>query len=154
MRAETLKVILFQTILIVGLTSCGEEVLYHDNIDFENGKWPAELSSGFELNIDDSASNYNLAYTIRNSIDYPYYNLYLKYSIKDSLGKVIDENLQEVILMDQKTGRPFGSGFGEMYDHQFISVRDFKLHHYMRHDSLPEIYSIGLKLIKSDGQTD
>jgi gliding motility-associated lipoprotein GldH len=109
---------LFIVILLMGISSCSEDVAFQETVDLE-GKWPANKKLIFEFDIDDTASNYMLIYTIRNSIDYPYYNLYVKYSIKDTLGRKIDENLQELMLMDKKTGRPLGQGFGQMNDHSF-----------------------------------
>jgi gliding motility-associated lipoprotein GldH len=147
-------------LLSFGLFSCTENVIYQNNIDFESGKWPSEFDADFIIDIADTAATYDLAYTLRNSLDYPYYNLYLQYQIKDSTGNTLDKNLQELILMNPKTGEPLGNGFSKMYDHQFISVREykfpvqgkyhFKVFHYMRHDTLPEIYSLGLKVIKND----
>lgn len=147
-------------LLLAGLLSCTENVVYQNNIDFDSGKWPMESNTDFVFVVKDTSVSYNLAYTLRNSLDYPYYNLYLKYQIKDSTGNTIDENLQELILMNPKTGQPLGSGFSKMFDHQFISVRDykfpapgkyhFKVTHYMRHDTLPEIYSLGLKVIQNE----
>ncbi len=153
----------FQTILltfVVLLSSCGESAVYQNNVDLPNGKWALNQNIPFEINIDDTSSAYNIAYTLRNGLDYPYYNLYLKYSLKDSLGKTISENLQELILMNKKTGEPYGSGFGDKYDHQFISMRNFKfpypgkfhfnIIHYMRTDTLSEVYSLGLKIIEAE----
>ena len=85
--------------------------------DLEKGKWASDEMIDFEININDTSQKYHLVYTLRNSLNYPYYNLYLKYKLKDSIGSTLSENLQELILMDKKTGKPFGSGFGDMYDH-------------------------------------
>lgn len=142
------------------MISCGESTIYQNNKDLPEGKWGINQNIPFEIQIDDTAGRYNIAYTLRNGLDYPYYNLYLKYSLKDSLGSTISENLQELILMNKKTGKPYGSGFGDKYDHQFISLKDFEfpyqgkyyfnIIHYMRVDTLPEIYSVGLKIFQSE----
>jgi gliding motility-associated lipoprotein GldH len=141
------------------LLSCGEEAIYQENVEFENAKWAMNNNVKFEFTIDDIDRNYNLVYMLRNSLDYRYYNLYMQYTLRDSVGEIVDQNLQEVILMNKKTGEPYGRGFSNIYDHQFVSLRDYKFEHsgkyhfiidqYMRLDTLPEIYSIGLKILNS-----
>lgn len=144
--------------------SCSNETVYQENIDFKTGKWPSAYAAQFPFIIQDTSKTYDLVYMLRNNLDYPYYNLYLKYSIKDTLGNKLDENLQELILSNKKTGKPFGSGFGSTYDHQFYSVKNFSfpyngtyyfhIIHYMRKDSLDGIQSIGLKILNSEKQTE
>lgn len=147
------------SILLISV-SCSDEVVHEDMKDIVDGKWASNDNIKFKFNIEDSARSYHLVYMLRNGIDYNYYNLYLKFHLLDSVGNEIEGNLQELILMDSKTGKPLGKGFGSFYDHQFISVRDFTfpyngtyyfdVHNYMRPDTLNEIYALGFKVIPSD----
>ena len=142
------------------MLSCIDEPVYQNQIDLNKGEWNYEKNLQFEFQIEDTSETYNLIYLIRNGLDYPYYNLYLRYTLKDSVGNNIDQRLQELILMDKKTGKPLGRGFGDKYDHQFVSLRNYKfenlgkyylyIDHYMRKENLPEIYSVGLKVIKTE----
>ncbi len=154
----TAKSFYFSLVIVIFLSACGENTVYQNNMDLPNKKWASEQNILFDFEIEDTLSDYNIAYTLRNGLDYPYYNLYLKYELKDSSGGSISTGLQELILMNKKSGKPYGSGFGDKYDHQFISLRNYKfpyegkyyfnIMHYMRVDSLPELYSVGLKVIK------
>lgn len=162
MKISKIKKLLY-VFLLITIASCADEGIYQDNIDFENGKWSSENPAKFKFDVSDTNSYYHFVYQVRNNLDYGYYNLYVQYSLKDSLGNKIEGNLQELLLMDSKTGKPFGSGFGTMYDHQFYAMKNFKfenpgsyqfmVRHYMRHDTLEGIYSVGLKLLKSDSET-
>ncbi|MEQ8359093.1 MAG: gliding motility lipoprotein GldH [Cytophagales bacterium] len=150
----------FGLVIVVFLSACGENTVYQNNVDLSSGKWASQQNILFDFDVEDTTGAYNIAYTLRNGLDYPYYNLYLKYSLKDSSGGTISSGLQELILMNKKSGKPYGSGFGDKYDHQFISLRNFKFPYtgkyyfnivqYMRIDSLPELYSVGLKVIKAE----
>ena len=61
-------------------------------------------------------------------------------------------------LFDPKTGEPFGNGLGDVFDHQFLLLENykferpgpynFKLQQYMRMDSLPEVLSAGIRVEK------
>ena len=63
-----------------------------------------------------------------------------------------------MFLMDAKTGRPLGSGIGDIYDHQFELLHDLKfnaagtykiiLKQYMRKDPLPGILAVGIRVEK------
>jgi gliding motility-associated lipoprotein GldH len=58
--------------------------------------------------------------------------------------------------MDAKTGKPQGTGLGDIFNHQFDLLHGFRfpktgtynmtLKQYMRQDPLPDIYSIGLRI--------
>ena len=67
--------------------------------------------------------------------------------------------MTEFNLFEQKTGRPLGSGIGDIYDHQLWLLSSYgfdepgeytiRLQQYMRLDSLEHILSIGLRVQSS-----
>jgi gliding motility-associated lipoprotein GldH len=139
--------------------ACDPDRLYERNQDLENYQWYIDTIPAFGFTIDNAAVPYNVYYNIRNASMYPYYNLYVTYYLSDSTGKIISSRLQELTLMDQKTGKPLGDGMGDIFDHRIQSLENFKFPHpgnytfkvkqYMRKDPLPGIMSVGVRVEKA-----
>ncbi len=110
----------------------------------------------FTFPVDATEDQFRLSYLVRNTADYSYYNLYLKFTLEDSLHQVIESQMQEVILFDPKTGKPYGSGLGDLFSHEFPAIDNFtfpykgkftfSVQQYMRVESLAGIQSLGLKV--------
>ncbi len=122
--------------------------------------WHKDSLANFEFEITDAKINYMLIYHVRNEVTYPYSNLFMRYHLKDSMGKLIETRLDEMFLADSKTGKPKGRGFGEMRDQQFQFYSAFKfpysgkyslsLQQYMRQDILTGIGAVGLRIEKAE----
>ena len=149
----TLYYLLF---IAIFFSACDKYRVYESNIDMKDMKWYADSVKKYTFLIEDSQINYNLLYNVRNTLNYPYYNLYIKYELKDSTGKTLSTDLQEVQLMDAKTGEPFGSGLGDIFDHRFYAIKNFKfpaagrytmtVKQYMRQDPITEIMAFGIRV--------
>jgi len=102
---------------------------------------------------------YNIYYNLRNSLSYPYYNLYLTRYLTDEKGTQIESRLDEILLMDPKTGEPRGEGLGDLFDHKVLIKNNYRfpkpgtytirIKQYMRQDPLPEILSVGIAVEKA-----
>ncbi|GAB4194293.1 MAG: hypothetical protein OHK0057_15560 [Thermoflexibacter sp.] len=122
-------------------------------------KWANNQIISFDFEIQDTQVAYNLYYNIRNTLSYPYYNLYIIYELKDSTGKAIAEKMIENNLMHPKTGKPFGKGIGDLFDHRFPLLTNYRfaqsgkytlhLRQYMRMQELPEIVAVGCRIEKA-----
>ncbi|MFN4147241.1 MAG: gliding motility lipoprotein GldH [Runella sp.] len=136
--------------------SCRPEGVYKAHTDIKDGLWYIKNEPSFTFEISDTTQSYNIYYLVRNSIQYPYYNLYLKRFLLDDSSKVISEALNELILMDEKTGKPLGDGLGDLFDHKIVALKNyhfakagkytFKMQQYMRQDPLPAILSVGISV--------
>jgi gliding motility-associated lipoprotein GldH len=132
--------------------------IFEKNVEFTQKNWFADSAATFDFEITDEKIAYNIYYNIRNTISYQYYNVYVTYYLEDAKGKVIDSQLQDIKLMDDKTGQPYGNGVGDIFEHQLLALKSykfkqkgkyrFKIKQYMRHNPLKEIISIGIKLEK------
>ena len=98
---------IFYIILVVStlFTSCSSYE-YENIYELDHG-WHQDSILNFVFEITDVNSEYDINYKLRNYLDYQYYNLYLKYFIVDAEGKKISSSVQEVILMNSKTGKPY-----------------------------------------------
>ncbi len=147
-------------LLCVVAFSCNTDpnTVYKQHEDIEDGKWFLKNEPTFTYEIADTTQRYNVFYLVRNSQAYPYYNLYIKQFLLDDKQKPINETLNELILMDEKTGKPLGDGMGDLFDHKIVALKNFKfsrkgkysikIRQYMRQDPLPEILSMGISIEK------
>lgn len=142
----------------MGLNACDSNRIFEQNVDITQTKWHKDSVLKFSFEITDTLSKYNFYYNIRNTVSYPFYNMYVTYYLVDSLDRRISSDLQNIDLMHSKTGKPYGDGLGDIFSHQLLALPNvrflkkgkytFKLKHYMRRDPLPEIVSMGLRIEK------
>ena len=137
-------------------TACDETRVYEKNVDFPNQRWAVDSIPLFEFEISDASKPYNIYWNVRNTVAYPYRNLYLTYYIEDTTGRRLTTDLHNMLLFEPKTGKPYGSGLGDIFSHQFMALPNFKfdregvyrirLEQYMRTDTLPEVVSVGTRV--------
>lgn len=142
-------------LLALLVIACDNQRVFENYVEFPARKWPAKEPATFEFEIKNAAQEYNLYYEVRNSIDYPWERIFVRYELKDSTA-VLSEKLVFNTLFE-KSGKPLGrSGLGDVYDHQFevlthyrfpqAGTYRFTLHHENRQDSLAGILAIGLRV--------
>ena len=138
------------------LSGCKDNRVYEFNYIMSQNNWYIDTVPTFTFNIDEPQKQYNVLLNIRNTIAYPYYNLFVKYQLCDSIGNKLQGQQVEMMLLDAKTGRPQGSGIGDLYFHQFPVLTKYqfpykgkfkvKIIQYMRANPLPEIMSAGVRI--------
>ena len=150
---------LFTAILL--FSGCDSNRVYEDNIDFQNRIWSASDIKTFDFHIARPGLRYNVYINLRNTSEYPHYNIYIRYTLKDTLQNNLKSELININLFDPKMGIPNGkSSAGDIFEHQQIMLDNFTFpdsgkyilsyQQYMRYDSLPEIISVGLRVEKTD----
>ncbi len=146
-------------------SSCSDTRIFDNDFDLPQATWHVDSVQTFVIDVKDTALSYNLYHKVRNASDYEFYNLYIKYTIADSLHQKLAGELQEMILFDPKTGAPYGSGLGDIFSHEFPAKQNyrfpspgryyFKVQQYMRQPNLKGIHSVGLRVdIASDAVSD
>ena len=138
--------------------SCDSNAIYKSYVDLKDTNWYVKNVPTFTFEVKDETVPYNIYLLVRNASQYPYNNLYVTRYIYGTDGKILSNRLEEIMLFDQKTGKPLGDGLGDIYDHKVISSRSFmfptkgkytiKLKQYMRQDPLPYIMSMGVSVEK------
>ncbi|MEQ8470627.1 MAG: gliding motility lipoprotein GldH [Marinoscillum sp.] len=141
------------------LVACDSNRVFEENEDLTDRVWLEENILDFEFEIEDATKDYSIYANIRNTKDYPFYNLYYHYSLLDSLGKPLKKDLMNIDLFHPKTGEPYGSGLGDMFDHQQVVLSPFsfpdagrytiRMEQYMRRDSLHNVVSVGVRVEKN-----
>jgi gliding motility-associated lipoprotein GldH len=145
---------IFVLSLIIG--SCDSNRVFENTADINNAYWLADSIKSFEFIIPDERIGYNISFSIRNGVEFPHSNIYVQYIISDSTNNVLDEELRNFQLFHPKSGYPFGNGSGNLFEHKFDLLVDYKFPYngpykikfqqYMRYDSLPQVYSIGVRV--------
>lgn len=143
--------------LLVSLLGCDGNRLFEENKDLPNTEWLQTEKISFEFRIRDLGKDYALLCNIRNTSDYPYARLFIKYSLKDSTGSALTKDLVPIFLFDAKTGKPFGkSGIGDVFDNQVTLLNNHtfpytgrytvEFEQSMRQDTLAGVSAVGYRL--------
>lgn len=144
--------------LTILLASCDDSVVYKAQEDLKDGLWYIKNKPEFKVKIEDTLSQYNIFYIFRNAQQYPYYNLYLTRKVTGPDGKMISNTLEELFVSNEITGKPFGKGLGDLFDHKVPVAKNysfprsgtytFQVSQSMRQNPLPFILSVGISVEK------
>ena len=155
MKFIRLAVVVFFVSLLSG---CDKNVVYKAHEDIDDGLWYIKNKPSFKVEITDTTQAYNLYYVLRNALQYPYYNLYITRNFVGSDGKVISNTLEEVFISNETTGKPYGHGLGDLFDHKIPFLKNhrfprsgtytFTISQSMRQNPLPFIISVGISVEK------
>jgi gliding motility-associated lipoprotein GldH len=156
--------------LLLVLNACDEQRVFERNVDIEDYAWHKDSVVHLQVPIENADVPYNIYYNVRNALSYPAQNLYLQIEVADSTGRTIASDLNNIELFDRQTGKPYGEGLGDIFDHQIPVYRDFKFPHpgvydvsiqhrmresdkrVMQGNSLPYIMSVGIRVEKAGAQ--
>lgn len=142
--------------LIAFLSACDSAKVYQDFVDFDEVYWHQDSTVTFAFEVEDTSLKYNMQALFRNSLAYPYHNMYYRYKFTGPSDSLISEDLMQIYLFDPKTGEPYGSGVGDMFDQKQALFENYsfdetgmykiELQQAMRLDTLPFIYSVGWRV--------
>ena len=143
-------------ILITLAISCDTARIYEVNNELADQGWLADSVQQFRFKISDTLQEYRILCNIRNTNSYPFRNIYVQYALADTTGNIMSSGLINRELFDATTGKPLGSGFGDVYDHSFPLAEnlsfpyrgeyDVSITQYMRRDTLPDVLAVGLRV--------
>lgn len=139
---------------------------YHD---LPKGVWSYDSIAAFRFSHQELENvPMRLDVHVRYSDLYPFYNLYIRYTLLSGADTLIKDKIADLTLMHPDSGEPFGvtsratgSGPGSLFlvsvpvekNLSFLNRTDsctLLISQYMRADSLPGIYGIGYKLLRTD----
>ncbi|WKN30963.1 gliding motility lipoprotein GldH [Porifericola rhodea] len=160
MKAFRPQLIIFVFSCLLSLAACDDQRVYEENYDFADKVWHVDSVPSFRFEISEPNQQYNIYWNVRNASNYPFRNLYVTYFLEDTLGRTISTDLHNMLLFDPKTGKPYGSGMGDIFSHQIMALPEFefdsagtyqiRLEQFMRTDSLKEVLSIGVRVEKAE----
>ncbi|MBE50027.1 MAG: hypothetical protein CMB92_04705 [Flammeovirgaceae bacterium] len=146
-------------ILFFIISSCNQNKIIHKFLDFDDNGWNSEFSCTYRFSTEDIDHNANISLSIRYDIEYPYQNFYYSYHILDSIDTIAKKELNEMILFDEKNGKPIGNGISKTFileekiiENLFLKRNSsFSIHIYqmMREENLLGIKSVGVLVEKN-----
>jgi len=141
--------------LVLMCSSCTQDRYFEDNQDFNDRIWNMDETASFVFNIDSTEFPYQIKLNVRNTMEYPFRNLYMKYLLKDS-SYLMNDQLLNLKLFEAKSGKPYGDHQSDIYSHQIIlqdsvyfpNSGEYKieLNQYMREKELEGIVSVGIRI--------
>lgn len=156
--ALVLKSILLSSLVIFGLSSCDNSLVYEENLSLENQVWKKSQTPVFEVVVTDTLQEYNFYINIRHGEDYAYSNLFLFMRTEFPDNKIARDTME--FLLQNGEGKWNGTGLGNLRDNQILFKKGLKfpfsgkyrfaLEQAMREDELQHISEIGLRIEKSN----
>ncbi|HAI76190.1 MAG TPA: gliding motility lipoprotein GldH [Microscillaceae bacterium] len=143
------------------LAACNSSVVVEKHVTLTQGQWNLQQVPAFEFTIQDTNATYQVDYIIENTLDYPFYNLYVRYECFDPSGKIVASQLQHVLLFEEKSGKPIGKPDwkAKNFTADLVAIpalkfktpgkHTFKLTQYMRQNPLKAVNKVGIRIQKT-----
>ena len=145
-------------LILALLVSCDSNQIFERNIELADYSWHKDSIIKFEVDIRDTINPHNIYINVRNTSRYEMQNLFLFLTTTSPTGVALRDTF-ECYLADER-GRWTGSGWGDIYDNQFIYKKNirfpvsgtytFEYIQAMRTDKLKYISDIGLRIEKAE----
>lgn len=149
---------LFFVFILAFLVSCDPNQVFERNVEIADFSWHKDTIIKFEVDIQDTISLHNIYINVRNTSRYEMQNLFLFLTTTSPNGISLRDTF-ECYLADER-GKWLGSGWGDIYDNQFIYKRNirfpvsgiytFEYVQAMRSEKLRYISDIGLRIEKAE----
>lgn len=120
--------------------------------------WAEDSVLHFSFRPSGPGQRVDLLYQVRHLSDYPFQNIYLKYTLRGPRRDTLVQSCDNLFLFEPATGKPVGRRAGKLiwldaYFLRNVTLRDtgtytLDVQQYMRRKSLNGIESIGLKIRK------
>ncbi|MCL2073173.1 MAG: gliding motility lipoprotein GldH [Marinilabiliaceae bacterium] len=145
----------FIVLSIFVMISCGNNVIYESQVDFEKG-WHKDTSAIFNVFIDDTVKITDFLLTFKHTDNYPYRNLWLFVSVDEPENNTHLKDTLE-LYMAHTRGEWFGKKKGKnyyvttYYKHAVKTAYrgnyKFEFRHGMRIDIIDDIKGIEFKIV-------
>lgn len=134
--------------------SCGNGVLFEENIRIDDATWKSSSPAKFEISVEDTVTGYDFYINVRNTGEYRFSNMYLFIGTVFPDGKTIRDTVE--CIMANPMGEWLGSGVGDLHEQSILFKRAvnfpmkgnyrFEFVQAMRQDPLPGIADVGLRI--------
>ncbi len=144
------------SVLMAGLfVSCNSNTIFNQNVELPANGWYKNNAVAFNIDIDDSLSNYNFALNLRNTTAYRYSNLYVFLITEFPNGNISRDTIE--CTLANKEGKWLGKGWGDIKENHIVLKSGlrfpltgnyrFLIQQAMRVDTLIGIHDVGLSLV-------
>ncbi len=148
--------ILLKLIITVALTSCSDDAIYDAYVPIPDSGWQEDSVVTFDVDVDDTTSEFGVIVMLRHNTQYPYQNFWLNREITFGGEQIHTDKISYQLA--KPTGEWLGKGFGDIktveapYNRQILRFQNkgtyqFRFQQGMREDHLIGIEEIGLRIV-------
>ncbi len=112
-------------LVVILFSACNNNVVYDENKEVNQQVWKTTDKLYYEVDITDTIKSYKLAINIRNTIEYPYSNIYFYMNTILPNGKVTKCDTIECYLA-YPDGTWKGKGNSKIRDNRFWIAKNIK----------------------------
>lgn len=112
-------------LVVILFSACNNNVVYDENKEVNQRAWKTTDKLYYEVDITDTIKSYKLAINIRNTIEYPYSNIYFYMNTILPNGKVTKCDTIECYLA-YPDGTWKGKGNSKIRDNRFWIAKNVK----------------------------
>ena len=112
-------------LVVILFSACNNNVVYDENKEVNQRAWKTKDKLYYEIDITDTIKSYKLAINIRNTIEYPYSNIYFYMNTILPNGKVTKCDTIECYLA-YPDGTWKGKGNSKIRDNRFWIAKNIK----------------------------
>lgn len=113
------KLVFIVFAFLIVFCSCNTKQVFNDTIDFENETWDKDSVVSFNVEIADTNALYDVVFTVTNSDDYPFANLYVFTDISSDTLLYLRDTIE--FILSSQDGEWLGTGL-------FGYTNEFNLH--------------------------
>ncbi|MBN1820377.1 MAG: gliding motility lipoprotein GldH [Prolixibacteraceae bacterium] len=103
---------------ILLFNACDNNRIYESYSHISNMGWNKDSVLNYSFHIQDTVTNYNLYFNLRNTVDYPFSNIWLFVSIASPESTVLTDTVE--FMLADPSGRWFGQGHGKFRDNKLL----------------------------------
>lgn len=153
---RNLKAVLLFVTVAVSFTACRQLDVYEKNVSVSNYQWKSSFVPGFDFEITDTVSAYNLYIVLRHTDAYHYNNIWLNITGVMDKDTLVSAPHVEMPLGSEDKGWE-GTGMDDIWEvrkainKKPVSFRKKGLYHFkvaqvMREDPLANVISVGMRV--------
>jgi gliding motility-associated lipoprotein GldH len=137
-------------------TSCSNDAYYEEFREVDKEAWHMHDIKEYMVDVSDTTAVYRMIFTIRNTTDYAYSNLYMFFTTVKPDQSIMRDTIE--CLLADRYGHWLGKGVGKIRENRFL-IKDhhsftdtgeykFTLEQAMRDEVLEGIADVGLRIEK------
>jgi gliding motility-associated lipoprotein GldH len=155
--AHALRNLLLNSIIILSLASCDNNLVFEENQSFKDKVWAQKDLKSFEVEITDTLQACDFYFNLRHGEDYAFSNIFVFMKTEFPNGKAAKDTME--FMLQSQSGKWNGSGLGDLRDNQILFKQNLKFplkgkykftfEQAMREEKLENVSELGLRIEKT-----
>jgi len=156
MTNDTKIIAYYPAIALFLIFSCNSDIVFNDFQPVPDKVWDRQSEFLFHFELNEAAIPYNISLQLRNSIFYPYQNLWILFDALDQTEVIVNDTIE--FLLADKSGKWTGNGV-TLFQNQFPLRTNYhfpdtgkytiRIRHGMVAEQLHGIENVGLFIEKT-----